>query len=194
MNEPQPAPYRHLRGPGALRQPPAIPAPAAPWRGPRDRILRFLYKWEDGSAQGLEAESFFTGEEKLNENNPVPREPFPPGQARGRTVHAYGPAQRGEETFPSHTAGRWAAGPGGRGARLLNCGSRTCWAGGKAGPGPAGREEGGSRTCWAGGKAGPEPAGRGEGGPRTCRAGRRRVPDLQGGVKADPGPAGREEG
>ena len=76
MNEPQSAPYRHLRGPGALCQPPEIPAPAAPWRGPRDRILSFLYKWEDGSAQGLEAESFFTGEEKLNEKTRSLGSPF----------------------------------------------------------------------------------------------------------------------
>ena len=81
MNEAQPAPYRHLRGPGAF-------CFGHSRRGPRDRILIFLYKWEDLSAPGLEAESF-TGEEKLNENHPVPQEPFPQGQAEGRTVHAY---------------------------------------------------------------------------------------------------------
>ena len=70
--------------------------------------MNFLNKWEDGSAPGLEAESFFTGEEKFNENHPVPREPFPQGQERGCTVHVYGVAQRDKETFPSHTAGRWA--------------------------------------------------------------------------------------
>ena len=123
-----------------------IPAPAAPQRAPQDRILNFLYKWEDGSAPGLEAESFFTGEEKLNGNHPVPREPFPQGQAGGRTVHAYGAAQRGRETFPSHTAGHWAAGLGRspleqRAQDLLGRGLRG-----------AGEGEGGSRTCRVRGK------------------------------------------
>lgn len=173
MNEPQSAPYRHLRGPGALCQPPEIPAPAAPWRGPRDRILSFLYKWEDGSAQGLEAESFFTGEEKLNEKTRSLGSPF----RRARQEAA--PSTRMErlrEVKRLSQATQRVAGPGGRVPDLQG--------GRKAGSESDGRGEGGSKTCRAGVKAGPGPAGRG----------RRRVPDLQGGVKADPGPAGRGEG
>ena len=121
-----------------------IPAPAAPRRGPQDRILNFLYKWGDGSAPGLEAESFFTGEEKLNGNHPVPWEPFPQGQEAAPSTRME--RLREVETSLSHTAGHWAAGLGRspleqRAQDLLGRGLRG-----------AGEGEGGSRTCRAGGR------------------------------------------